>query len=288
MQEGDGVFLDLLNYRIYAQNDTISHKRPVLVLIHGLGGGIPTWFFQVHELKKHYDLLLLELPSHGKCEIKMSQLAPDLVSVSSLILNTLDHLGIEKASFVGVSLGALVIQYFVLYNSKRVDKYVLIGPVGKFWLVHKVLIWLLWFFLPVLPLKSTMRFVSRVIIPYKDMAYGRDMFLACARRIGRMEFRAWCRTLLSFAPHQSVYPQKMGAEPNGLYILGSKDYFFRIMSWFDRKRPQNLVIVKDAGHLCSIDQYKAVNDLIVRFMETGTIQQNTEHAPPADCVSSVS
>lgn len=279
--------MDLLNYKIYSEDDTISHKRPVLVLIHGFGGGFPTWFFQVHHLKKHYDLLLLELPSHGKSDIKMSQLAPDFVSVSSLILNTLDHLGIEKASFVGVSLGALVIQHFVLYNSQKVDKYILIGPVGKYWLIHKVLIWLFWFFLPVLPLKTTMRLVGYVIIPYSDMSYGRDLFLACARRIGRKEFRAWFKTLLSFAPHQKVYAKKMGAEPNGLYILGNKDYFFRIMLWWDHKRLQNLVIVKDSGHLCSIDQYQAVNDLIVQFMETGTIHKDTEPAPQSDCIPSV-
>ena len=279
--------MDLLNYKIYSEDDTISHKRPVLVLIHGFGGGFPTWFFQVHHLKKHYDLLLLELPSHGKSNIKMSQLAPDFVSVSSLILNTLDHLGIEKASFVGVSLGALVIQHFVLYNSQKVDKYILIGPVGKYWLIHKVLIWLFWFFLPVLPLKTTMRLVGYVIIPYSDMSYGRDLFLACARRIGRKEFRAWFKTLLSFAPHQKVYAKKMGAEPNGLYILGNKDYFFRIMLWWDHKRLQNLVIVKDSGHLCSIDQYQAVNDLIVQFMETGTIHKDTEPAPQSDCIPSV-
>ena len=279
--------MDLLNYKIYSEDDTISHKRPVLVLIHGFGGGFPTWFFQVHHLKKHYDLLLLELPSHGKSDIKMSQLAPDFVSVSSLILNTLDHLGIEKASFVGVSLGALVIQHFVLYNSQKVDKYILIGPVGKYWLIHKVLIWLLWFFLPVLPLKTTMRLVGYVIIPYSDMSYGRDLFLACARRIGRKEFRAWFKTLLSFAPHQKVYAKKMGAEPNGLYVLGNKDYFFRIMLWWDHKRLQNFVIVKDSGHLCSIDQYQAVNDLIVQFMETGTIHKDTEPAPQSDCIPSV-
>lgn len=279
--------MDLLNYKIYSEDDTISHKRPVLVLIHGFGGGFPTWFFQVHHLKKHYDLLLLELPSHGKSDIKMSQLAPDFVSVSSLILNTLDHLGIEKASFVGVSLGALVIQHFVLYNSQKVDKYILIGPVGKYWLIHKVLIWLFWFFLPVLPLKTTMRLVGYVIIPYSDMSYGRDLFLACARRIGRKEFRAWFKTLLSFAPHQKVYAKKMGAEPNGLYVLGNKDYFFRIMLWWDHKRLQNFVIVKDSGHLCSIDQYQAVNDLIVQFMETGTIHKDTEPAPQSDCIPSV-
>lgn len=279
--------MDLLNYKIYSEDETISHKRPVLVMIHGFGGGFPTWFFQVHELKKHYDLLLLELPSHGKSHLKMSQLAPDFVSVSSLILNTLEHLDIQKASFVGVSLGAIVVQYFVLYNPQKVDKYFLIGPAGKFRLWHKALMWFLWFFLPVLPLKATMRLVSRILIPYKDMAYGRDLFLACARRIGRKEFRAWFKTLLSFGKHQDVYARKMGTEPNGLYILGDKDYFFRIMLWWDRRRPQNFAIVKDAGHLCSIDQYKAVNDLIRQFMETGTIQQNADPAPQDDCASPV-
>lgn len=279
--------MTLLNYKIYSEDETITHKRPVLVLIHGFGGGFPTWFFQVHHLKKYYDLLLLELPSHGKDNVKMSQLPPDFASVSHLILNTLDHLGVEKASFVGVSLGALVIQYFVLYNPKRVDKYILIGPLGKIRFLLRLSIWLLWFFLPVLPLKPTMRLVSRILVPGNETAYGRDLFLACAKRIGRWEFRAWFKTLLSVSGHQGLYIRTMGNEPNGLYVFGQKDSFFRVMLWMDRRKLQNFVIVKDAGHLCSIDQYQAVNDLIVQFMETGTIHKNTEPAPQSDCIPSV-
>ena len=105
------------------------------------------------------------------------------------------------------------------------------------------------------------------------MSYGRDLFLACAKRIGRREFRAWFKTLLSVSDHQDLYIRTMGSDPNGLYVLGDKDTFFRVMLWMDRRKLQNKVILKDSGHLCSIDQYKAVNDLIVRFMETGAAEE---------------
>ena len=64
----------------------------------------------------------------------------------------------------------------------------------------------------------------------------------------------------------------MKEEPNGLYIVGEMDHFFRTMLRSDAKRIKHLAIVKNAGHICCIDQYRAVNDLIVRFQQTGSIE----------------
>ena len=44
----------------------------------------------------------------------------------------------------------------------------------------------------------------------------------------------------------------------------------------DMKRIKNLAIVKDAGHICSIDQYERVNDLIIEFQEKGTVKGYSE------------
>jgi pimeloyl-ACP methyl ester carboxylesterase len=56
-------------------------------------------------------------------------------------------------------------------------------------------------------------------------------------------------------------------EPKGLYILGAKDYLFLTLLRKDLKRVRNPAIIKDAGHVCNIDQYKAVNELMVQFLE---------------------
>lgn len=271
--------MELLNYKIYSEDGTISFRKPIFVFVHGLGGGYANWVCQVRHLKKQYDLLLVELPSHGRSKVKMSDLDPTFDSVTDKIMEVLDHLEIRKASFAGVSLGTLIVKHIVLTHPERVDKYYLVGPIGKFTFLLKSAIRLAKFLLPILPLNVVLKLVCLVVMPYKNSSYGRDIFLACAQRVERKEFVVWCKVVLSFGKTQEVYTKTMKEEPNGLYIAGEMDHFFRPMLKEDMKRVKNLVIVENAGHICCTDQYKRVNDLMIAFQETGSVETVTEKEP---------
>lgn len=264
--------MNLLNYKIYSESGTISFQKPIMVFIHGLGGGYSNWVCQVRHLRKQYDLLLIELPSHGRSKQKISEMELNFDTVTGKIMEVLDHLGIEKATFLGVSLGTLAVKHIVFTHPERVDKYVLVGPIGKFTFLLKSAIRLAMFLLPILPLNAVLTLVCLVVIPYKSLAYGRNLFLACAQRVERREFVAWCKVVLSFGKIYREYVKRMKEEPNGLYIVGAMDHFFLTMLKSDMKRIKNLAIVEDAGHICCIDQYERVNELIVKFQETGTIE----------------
>lgn len=269
-----GHFVELLNYKIYSEDGTISAQKPVIVFLHGLGGGYSNWVYQVRYLKKKYDLLLIELPSHGRKKFNMSELELNFDTVSKKIMEVVDHLGIDKATFAGISVGTLIVKHIAFTYPERVDKYILVGPVGKFTLLLKTAIRLTMFLLPILPLKLVLTLVCLVVMPYKSLAYGRNLFLNSARRVAPKEFVAWCKVLLSFPKIQKDYVETMKEEPNGLYVVGELDHFFLTMLKSDMKRVKNLAIVKNAGHICSIDQYEAVNDLIIEFQETGTVKNN--------------
>ena len=148
-----GYFVELLNYKIYSEDGTISAKKPVIVFLHGLGGGYSNWVYQVRYLKKKYDLLLIELPSHGRKKFNMSELELNFDTVSKKIMEVVDHLGIDKATFAGISVGTLIVKHIAFTYPERVDKYILVGPVGKFTLLLKTAIRLTMFLLPILPLK---------------------------------------------------------------------------------------------------------------------------------------
>lgn len=266
--------MELLNYKIYSEDGTISLKKPVMIFLHGLGGGYANWVCQVRHLKKQYDLLLIELPSHGKSKIKMSDMEPNFDTVSGKIMEVLDHLGIEKATFIGVSLGTLIVKHIVLTYPEKVDKYVLVGPIGKFTWLLKSAIRLTMLLLPIAPLNFVLKLVCLVVMPYKSLAYGRNIFLACAQRVERKEFVVWCKVVLSFGKLQESYVKTMKDEPNGLYIIGELDHFFRTMLRSDTKRIKNLAVVENAGHICNTDQYENVNRLITEFQETGAIEKH--------------
>ncbi len=264
--------MELLNYIIFSEDGKISFKKPILVFIHGLGGGYSNWLYQARYLKNDYDLLMIELPSHGRSKYNMSEMERSFDTVSRMIMDVLDSLNIKKATFLGISLGTLIVKHIAFTYPERVDKHILVGPIGKFTLLLRGAIRLAMLLLPIAPIDFVLTLVCMVVIPYKSLAYGRNLFIACARRVERKEFVAWCQTVLSFRKTQESYVKVMQDEPNGLYIVGAMDHFFLTMLRSDRKRIKHLAIVENAGHICSIDQYEKVNELIRAFQDTGTVE----------------
>ena len=180
-------------------------------------------------------------------------------------MEVVDHLGIQKATFAGVSLGTMLVKHIVMNYPDRVEKYILAGPIGDFTFVLRTAIRLVKYLLPIIPLKVTLGIVAAVVMPYKISKQGRDIFLACARRLPKKEFVAWCKLLLKFKNIQNTYQETMGEEPNGLYLVGELDHFFIPMLKKDRRRVKNMIFIKDAGHICIADQAKVVNKHILEF-----------------------
>ena len=258
--------MSLLRYRIYSETHTISHKKPVMVMLHGLGGGYANWYGQIHALKVPYDLLLIELPSHGRSPVLMSEMEISYDALVEKILEVVDHLGIKKAHYAGVSLGTMLVKYIVLNHPERVDKYVLAGPIGDFTFVLRTAINFVRHLFPIAPLEFILRLVALVVMPYKISKYGRDVFLACARKLAKKEFIAWCKLLTKFKDIQRTFQQTMGDEPNGLYLVGALDHDFIPMLTRDNNRVKNSFFIPDAGHICIADQANAVNRHIISFI----------------------
>lgn len=263
--------MPLLRYMIYSDTNELSFKKPIMIFLHGLGGGYANWYRQVHTLREKYDLVLIELPSHGNSPLMMSEMEISYEALIGKIMEVVDHLDIKKATYAGVSLGTMLVKYIVLNFPERVDKYILAGPIGDFTFVLRSAINFIRHLMPIAPLKSILGLVAGVVMPYKVSKYGRDIFLACARRLPKKEFIAWCKLLTKFKDIQETYQKTMLDEPNGLYIVGALDHFFIPMLKRDRKRVKNMVFVENAGHICIADQSETVNELIINFQDTGKV-----------------
>ena len=94
-----------------------------LVLISGFGGGMESWVFQVPLLRTHFQLIRFENRGIGKTDsppgpYTMTSLADDVIGL-------LDHLGIECANILGISMGGMVAQEIAINHPARVLKLVL-------------------------------------------------------------------------------------------------------------------------------------------------------------------
>jgi pimeloyl-ACP methyl ester carboxylesterase len=103
--------------------------KPPLVMIQGFGASAPLWKKQFPDLAAHYRLYALDVPGHpGRSEPRVLSLLDD--SYAEWLVNAMDALGVKRAHLVGVCLGGWIAMKAAAYAPERVDKLVLLSPVG--------------------------------------------------------------------------------------------------------------------------------------------------------------
>ena len=113
-----------LHYR-----DSGNKNLPALVFLHGFGSSLHTWDAWSSELEKDYRVIRMDLPGFGlsgENELNDFSDAHDI----AVILGLLNELDINKASFIGNSLGGKLAWRIASANPERVEKLVLISPDG--------------------------------------------------------------------------------------------------------------------------------------------------------------
>ena len=261
----------MLGYKILSESKTISHKKKVIVMLHGLGGGYANWYGQIHALRAHYDLVLIELPSHGRSPLKLSEMEISYKNVCEKIMEVVDHLGIKKAHYIGVSLGTTLVKYIAMHYPERVSKYILAGPIGNFNFLLRMAIGTIRWMLPVMPMKLVLVLLITFLMPFKASQTCRRMFAQTAKRLSNKESVAYAKLLLEFKAVQDEYTATMGEEPNGMYMVGELDHFFLLLQKKEGRPIRNMVLIPNAGHVCITDQANVCNNHMLSFLATGMV-----------------
>ena len=116
----------LLHHEVIADNP----DAPWLVFVHGAGGSIRTWKFQVEAFSPHYRLLLIDLRDHGYSKDIMPEFpAYDFDIVAKDILGVIDYLNIQKAHFMSLSIGSVILQKIDIERPDLVDRMVMAGAI---------------------------------------------------------------------------------------------------------------------------------------------------------------
>ena len=95
---------------------------PVLVFANSLAATPQMWDAQVKVLSQHYQILRYSYRGHGDTAPHGNQ--ADMEDLRQDLLGLLDHLNIEKFSFIGLSLGAMLGLYLAAKNPNRVTSLV--------------------------------------------------------------------------------------------------------------------------------------------------------------------
>jgi pimeloyl-ACP methyl ester carboxylesterase len=100
---------------------------PAVVLLHGFASSIVTWRDTIPRLAGTHEVVALDFPGFGGSEIRPG-LPPS--AYPRLVLRLMDRLALPRASLVGHSLGGGVAVALAASHPERVDRLVLIDPVG--------------------------------------------------------------------------------------------------------------------------------------------------------------
>jgi len=107
-----------LNYLLEGPEDA-----PVLVLSNSLGTALEMWDDQAHVLRGRFRLLRYDTRGHGR-----SPAPPGPYAIEDLgwdVISLLDRLGIEHASFCGLSVGGMTGMWLAAEAAERIERLVL-------------------------------------------------------------------------------------------------------------------------------------------------------------------
>src|SRR5207248_4184817 len=100
----------------------------VLVLVHGIAGDAGEWAQVTDRLAARYDVIAPDLPGHGAS----TRLRGDhsIGAFATWLRDLLETLDVERATFVGHSLGGGVVMQFAYQYPQYVDRMVLVSSGG--------------------------------------------------------------------------------------------------------------------------------------------------------------
>lgn len=104
-------------------------RLPVLMLCNSLGTTLDMWAPQLPALLAHFRVLRYDTRGHGRSEVTPGEYSIARLAADSLAL--LDHLGIERVAFCGLSMGGMTGMWLGAHAPQRLSRLVLANTGAK-------------------------------------------------------------------------------------------------------------------------------------------------------------
>lgn len=122
-------FVDVDGIRVrYASRGGDDASRSAVLFIHGFGGDLDNWLFNLDALAEKHRVFALDLPGHGQSTPKVP--GTSLAALAEFVGKFMDAVSIEKAHLVGHSMGGGIAAQMAVDQPARVESVSLISPAG--------------------------------------------------------------------------------------------------------------------------------------------------------------
>lgn len=257
-------FYHLLSYTTHIHQ---SSKKWV-TFIHGAGGSTSIWFKQIRAFKEHFNLLLVDLRGHGNSKDQATDEKYTFDLVSQDVIEVLDDLKIQSSHFIGISLGTILIRNLAKNHPTRIDSMVLAGAIFKLDFRSQILMKSGVLLKSVIPYILLYKFFAFIIMPRKNHAPSRKLFVKEAKKLKQNEFIKWFRLASEINPLLREF-RKTDTQIDTLFVMGSEDHLFLnpIEQLVANHKSAALSVVKDSGHVVNVEKAILFNQTTIQYIQ---------------------
>ncbi|MEA1787024.1 alpha/beta hydrolase [Arenibacter sp. GZD96] len=256
----------MLSYTTHRHNNAIKW----VTFVHGAGGSSSIWYKQIREFKKYFNILLLDLRGHGNSKMHLKDAMNHKYTFNFItqdIVEVIDHLGIEKSHFVGISLGTILIRNLAENHPERVESMVMGGAIMKLNLRSQFLMKMGIIFKSVVPYIWLYTLFAFVIMPKKNHKESRSLFVREAKKLYQKEFMRWYALTSEINPLLRLF-RTFDIKIPALYVMGREDYLFlpTIKKIASQSETAALVVVENCGHVVNVEQPHEFNKVVIQYL----------------------
>jgi len=125
----DSQFIEINGLNVHVKN--MGQGEPVFVLLHGFGASLYSWQAVMEPLSQPGTVIAFDRPAFGLTERPLSWEGQNPYSPETqvaLVIELLDHFGVQQAILVGNSAGGTVAMQMTLAHPERVSALILVDP----------------------------------------------------------------------------------------------------------------------------------------------------------------
>lgn len=249
----------MLNYKTYNTN-----PKEWLVLIHGISGDISVWDNHINDLKKEYNLLLIDLPFHGNSHTD-DNLTPEMLNEKIKVI--LDKENIKKANFMGLSLGTLVVSQFAIKYPEYINKLVFIGSVIEVIAFFRFVVAVAVPLRYILPYKLVYNIALALLVPKSKTKINSNFYRQNFKKMGRKKLIQWIKYLSVILDGNHTINKIKENKKETLFISGELDRLFINGSRKSAKKlGSEFCVMNGCTHICHPDDTKLFNEKVINFL----------------------